>query len=236
MPSALTTSLSVSPHPSSPDTYTSQSLWVPCGARGVFGGQVIAQALSSSSHTIPPHQGLHSTHCYFLLPASGSQAITYAVDRLRDGKSYATRLVKGMQGQKVVFVLMASYAVGGIEGEIKGETPFGFVPTLSDGKAKGKGKGKGAVSHSLTFTVEPSGKREEEGEGDGKEAEGKGIDGVPGFMPRFQVDMPDDIVPYEECELEEARWERYIRERGEKQGEKGRKAVQEYLQVGSASI
>jgi hypothetical protein len=134
---------------------------------------VIAQALSSSSHTIPPHQGLHSTHCYFLLPASGSQAITYAVDRLRDGKSYATRLVKGMQGQKVVFVLMASYAVGGIEGEIKGETPFGFVPTLSDGKAKGKGKGKGAVSHSLTFTVEPSGKREEEGEGDGKEAEGK---------------------------------------------------------------
>jgi len=138
-----------------------------------------------------------------------------------------------MQNGKVVFVLLASYSVVGIESTVKGDTPFGFVPTLSNGK-KGKGKGKEvgkkgqgdgdvAVSHSLRFTVEPSGKRDRE--------DGVGIQGVPGFVERFQVDIPDDVLPWEECELEEERWERYIRERGESQGEKGRIAVQEYLQV-----
>lgn len=35
---------------------------MPCGARGVFGGQVIGQALQASSQTVGNNLGLHSQH------------------------------------------------------------------------------------------------------------------------------------------------------------------------------
>jgi acyl-CoA thioesterase II len=58
-----------------PDLYRSQTLWCPTGARGVFGGQVIGQALVAATATVsksgkPETEGwgLHSQHCYFILP------------------------------------------------------------------------------------------------------------------------------------------------------------------------
>jgi len=42
--------------------YASQSLWTPSGARGVFGGQVIGQALQACSKTVTGSMGLHSQH------------------------------------------------------------------------------------------------------------------------------------------------------------------------------
>jgi acyl-CoA thioesterase 8 len=65
-----------------PDLYRSKILWCPTGARGVFGGQVIGQALVAATATIgtvvskdgkkveakDEGWGLHSQHCYFILP------------------------------------------------------------------------------------------------------------------------------------------------------------------------
>ncbi len=44
-----------------------ENLWVPAGGVGVFGGQVIGQALHAASLTVErPDFQLHSLHAYFL--------------------------------------------------------------------------------------------------------------------------------------------------------------------------
>lgn len=42
-------------------------LWHPPGARGIFGGAVIAQALSAAMKTVDPVLHVHSLHSYFVL-------------------------------------------------------------------------------------------------------------------------------------------------------------------------
>ena len=63
----------------------------------VFGGQVLGQALSAATQTVPPERHVHSLHAYFLLPGDASQAIVYDVDRIRDGSSFTTRRVVAIQ-------------------------------------------------------------------------------------------------------------------------------------------
>jgi hypothetical protein len=63
---SLTSSLAVEPIFVSPSNqiqhYQSTSLWLPHGARGVFGGQVIGQALVAAGKTVKGKLGLHSQH------------------------------------------------------------------------------------------------------------------------------------------------------------------------------
>ncbi|KAF7339739.1 DNA repair protein RAD14 [Mycena sanguinolenta] len=110
------------------DLFRSKTLWLPARARGVFGGQVISQAIVSATNSVDPAYGLHviislSTLfsalttlcslsmqvCYFLLSASASTPIIYYVERLRDGRSYLTRSVKATQNGRVVFMMMCSF-------------------------------------------------------------------------------------------------------------------------------
>jgi hypothetical protein len=46
--------------------YRSVSLWMPIGARGVFGGQILSQALAAASKTVGLDRNVHSVHGYFL--------------------------------------------------------------------------------------------------------------------------------------------------------------------------
>jgi acyl-CoA thioesterase II len=89
--------------------FRSKTLWLPNRARGVFGGQVISQAIVSATKCVDKSYGLHSLHCYFLLSGSPAVPIIYYVERLREGRSYTTRLVKAVQNGKVIFVLMCSF-------------------------------------------------------------------------------------------------------------------------------
>ncbi|CDO70276.1 hypothetical protein BN946_scf184942.g76 [Trametes cinnabarina] len=61
--------------------YRSKTLYLPPRARGVFGGQVISQALVAANNCVDPAFSLHSLHCYFLLSASAAVPILYNVDR-----------------------------------------------------------------------------------------------------------------------------------------------------------
>ncbi|KAK7064497.1 DNA repair protein RAD14 [Favolaschia claudopus] len=88
------------------DLFRSKTLWHPSRARGVFGGQVISQAIVAATNSVDPEYGLH---CYFLASASASKPIVYFVDRLRDGRSYLTRAVKALQNGRVVFMMMCSF-------------------------------------------------------------------------------------------------------------------------------
>lgn len=62
---SITASLALAPQ--GKDGFRSQSLWLPCGARGVFGGQVIGQALVAAGETVGPELGLHSQHVRLIL-------------------------------------------------------------------------------------------------------------------------------------------------------------------------
>lgn len=49
---------------------STKPLWHPPGARGIFGGAVIAQALSAALKTVDPAFQVHSLHSYFVLAYS----------------------------------------------------------------------------------------------------------------------------------------------------------------------
>jgi len=91
--------------------YRSRNLTLPFEARGVFGGQVISQALVAATNCVKPEFTLHSLHAYFILSASASAPLLYYVDRVRDGRSYSTRSVRAVQGGRNVFVMICSFQV-----------------------------------------------------------------------------------------------------------------------------
>jgi acyl-CoA thioesterase-2 len=75
----------------------------------VFGGQVAGQALVAAGRTVPQDRPVHSLHAYFLRPGDPSIPIVYEVDRIRDGRSFTTRRVVGIQHGKPIFNLSASF-------------------------------------------------------------------------------------------------------------------------------
>lgn len=77
----------------------------------VFGGQVVAQALVAASRTVRADRLAHSLHAYFLRPGDPEAPIVYRVERERDGTSFATRRVAGIQHGKQIFTLTASFQV-----------------------------------------------------------------------------------------------------------------------------
>ncbi|MCX7900039.1 MAG: thioesterase family protein, partial [Methylocystis sp.] len=58
----------------------------------VYGGQVIAQALVAATRTVDARERpCHSLHAYFILGGDPTIPIEFSVERIRDGKSFATR-------------------------------------------------------------------------------------------------------------------------------------------------
>jgi acyl-CoA thioesterase-2 len=88
------------------DLYRGQSAPPPRGR--VFGGQVAAQALCAGIRTVPEEMGVHSLHSYFLLPGDPSLPIVYDVERIRDGRSFATRRVAARQHGRPIYFLTAN--------------------------------------------------------------------------------------------------------------------------------
>jgi acyl-CoA thioesterase-2 len=76
----------------------------------VFGGQVAGQALVAAARTVgEPGRHVHSLHAYFLRPGDPNVPIVYEVDRIRDGRSFATRRVVAIQHGRAIFNLQASF-------------------------------------------------------------------------------------------------------------------------------
>lgn len=76
-----------------------------------FGGQVAGQALVSAVRTVDPAYSVHSLHGYFLRPGNPMEPTVFLVDRVRDGRSFATRLVTGIQDGQAIFTMSASFHV-----------------------------------------------------------------------------------------------------------------------------
>ncbi|GAC57365.1 acyl-CoA thioesterase [Gordonia hirsuta DSM 44140 = NBRC 16056] len=88
----------------------------PSALRRTFGGQVAGQALISATKTVDPGFGVHSLHGYFLRPGKPDQPAVYLVDRIRDGRSFVTRRVTGVQNGEAIFSMSASFHISGDEG------------------------------------------------------------------------------------------------------------------------
>ena len=80
------------------------------GFRALFGGQVMAQSLSSALKTLPEGEWhAHSFHVYFMLAGTVTDHLEFEVDRLRDGRSFCTRQVKAIQNGRAILTMICSF-------------------------------------------------------------------------------------------------------------------------------
>jgi acyl-CoA thioesterase-2 len=91
----------------------------------VFGGQVAAQSLMAAGRTVERGRP-HSLHAYFLRPGDPNVPILYEVDRIRDGRSFTTRLVVAIQHGRAIFNMSASFHVD--EPGLSHQLPMPDVP------------------------------------------------------------------------------------------------------------
>jgi acyl-CoA thioesterase-2 len=83
----------------------------PAGEGRLFGGLVAGQAVRAAQATVEADDvGLHSLHAYFLRPGQHGLPIRMVVDRIRDGRTFATRRVVAHQGGEAIFNLSCSFS------------------------------------------------------------------------------------------------------------------------------
>ena len=75
----------------------------------LFGGQAVAQALLAACEEEGAGRLPHSLHAYFLKAGASSVPVEYRVTTLSEGRSFATRRVEGVQGNSVIFSMIASF-------------------------------------------------------------------------------------------------------------------------------
>lgn len=105
----------------------------------VFGGQVLAQCLYAACQTVEEGRIAHSVHAYFLRPGKFDQPIDFEVDRIRDGRSFATRRVVASQNGQAIFNCSISFQVmeGGFEhaswpgDDLSSQAPSGDIRNIS---------------------------------------------------------------------------------------------------------
>jgi acyl-CoA thioesterase-2 len=126
------------------------------GLARTFGGQTAAQALVAAARTVPPDRGIHSLHSYFLRPGDPTLPTVFLVERLRDGGSFTTRRVHGIQHGKAIYSFAASFQVSEPGFEHQDEMPDvpspETLPTF--GEAFADYADRVPVSSALTSTID----------------------------------------------------------------------------------
>lgn len=130
----LLTVLDLQPDPSGEDTFIGQSQPQPWGR--VYGGQVLSQALVAAHRTVDPDRPVHSLHAYFLRAGDSNEPITFAVERLRDGRSFSARRTHALQSGRPILSMIASFqsAADGLDHQepMPDVPPPETLPTLAE--------------------------------------------------------------------------------------------------------
>ena len=79
---------------------------------GVYGGQIVAQALRAAAETVPPSFRVHSLHAYYLRGAVPDEPLAFEVQRVRDGRAFVARSVVARQSAGTVATLSAGFHAG----------------------------------------------------------------------------------------------------------------------------
>jgi acyl-CoA thioesterase-2 len=64
---------------------------------GLYGGQIVAQALRAATLTVEVDMEPHSIRAYFIRRGDATEPVRYEVDRIRNGRSFSTRRVVARQ-------------------------------------------------------------------------------------------------------------------------------------------
>lgn len=96
--------------PHGADTYVGTGPAYPWG--GLYGGQIVAQGLRATGHTVSDGFSPHSLHAYFIRPGDHTEPIRFEVERLRDGRSFCTRQVVARQSNGAILTMIASFHTG----------------------------------------------------------------------------------------------------------------------------
>jgi acyl-CoA thioesterase II len=113
----------------------------PEGPQRVYGGQVASQALIAAGRTVDPIRTVHSLHGYFVRPGDPSVPITYAVENIRDGRSFSVRRSVAQQHNRTIFFMSASFhqPEDGLDHQAPAPSdvpPPDQVPTMEDWRAR----------------------------------------------------------------------------------------------------
>lgn len=95
--------------PHGPDVYVGVGPRYPWG--GLYGGQIVAQALRAAAATVDPEYRPHSMHAYFIRRGDHTEPVRYEVDRVRNGRSFVTRTVTARQAVGAILSMSASFQV-----------------------------------------------------------------------------------------------------------------------------
>ena len=93
--------------PHGPDTFVGIGPRYPWG--GLYGGQIVAQALRAAAATVDEELLPHSLRAYFIRRGDHAEPIRFEVDRIRNGRSFATRRVVARQATGAILNLEASF-------------------------------------------------------------------------------------------------------------------------------
>ena len=109
-----------------PDTFVGAGPRYPWG--GLYGGQIVAQALRAASLTVDPGYSVHSLHAYFIRLGDAAEPIRLEVDRIRNGRSFLTRRVVVRQSVGAILNMSASFHVPETGLEVQTETMPDVAP------------------------------------------------------------------------------------------------------------
>lgn len=70
---------------------------------------MIAMCLAAGHKTVPDDFAIHSCHCYFILAGSAEIPVLFHVEKVRDGRSFATRTVQARQRGRCIFTTTMSF-------------------------------------------------------------------------------------------------------------------------------
>jgi acyl-CoA thioesterase-2 len=106
--------------PHGPDTFVGTGPRYPWG--GLYGGQIVAQALRAACLTVDPAYRVHSLHSYFIRLGDAAEPIRLEVDRIRNGRTFVTRRVVARQSVGAILNLSSSFQLPEDGPEVQTET------------------------------------------------------------------------------------------------------------------
>ena len=76
---------------------------------GLYGGQIVAQALRAATLSVDSELEPHSIRAYFIRRGDHNEPVRYEVDRIRNGRSFATRRVVARQAVGAILNAESSF-------------------------------------------------------------------------------------------------------------------------------
>lgn len=108
------------------EAYEADTQYVPWPK--AYGGDMVAQAAAAMMRSVDADRQLHSMHSYFMRPVDVNSTVRYEVERLRDGRGYSTRTVRGFQNGKAVYAAMGSFQVPEDGPDFQPQAPIAVDP------------------------------------------------------------------------------------------------------------